>query len=103
MSQRKTKIISTSGKRTTEHKRISSYRRKEKISHFEPLFTRTNYILIIAGLLVMVIGYILMAGGKMPSPDVWEPERIYSLRRVFIAPLIILVGLGLTIYSVFKK
>ena len=104
MAQRKTKIITTSPRgQSSTAKRQSSYRKKDRVVHYEPLFTKNNYILILAGLLVMTIGYILMAGGKMPSPDVWEPDRIYSLRRVLIAPVIILIGLGLIIYSVFKK
>jgi len=39
----------------------------------------------------------------MPSPDVWEPQRIYSFRRTVLAPIFILAGLGTEIYAIFKR
>jgi hypothetical protein len=39
----------------------------------------------------------------MPSPDEWEPERIYSFRRTVLAPIVILAGLAVEIYAIFKK
>ena len=105
MAQRKTKIITTTGNSATATKKKGyvAPHKKDRVQQFEPLFEKKNFIIIFAGLLLIAIGFILMSGGKMPSPDVWEPERIYSLRRVFIAPIFILAGLGLSIYSVFKK
>ena len=52
---------------------------------------------------LIALGLVLMSGGHMPSPDVWEPERIYGFRRTVLAPLVILAGLGVEIYAIFKK
>lgn len=83
-------------------KRISASKKVE--AEKEPLlFTRHHYYLMGAGLLLIALGMILMAGGGMPNPDVWEPERIYSFRRITLAPIVILAGLGLEIYAIFKK
>lgn len=67
------------------------------------LFHKGNYILMIAGVLVMALGYLLMLGGHMPSPDVWDENIIYSTRRTLIAPIVILIGLGIEVYAIFKK
>lgn len=67
------------------------------------VFGRENYVVMIAGLALIVLGMILMSGGAMPSPDVWEPSRIYSPMRITIAPIVILTGLALNIYAIFRK
>lgn len=67
------------------------------------IFDRKNYMLMLTGIALMAIGFLLMLGGSMPSPDVWEPERIYSFRRITLAPMFILAGLGLEVYAIFKK
>lgn len=67
------------------------------------IFERKNYLLMLGGIGLMAIGFLLMLGGHMPSPDVWEPERIYSFRRITLAPILILAGLGLEVFAIFKK
>lgn len=67
------------------------------------LFTRQSYILMGAGVALIAIGLLLMSGGKMPSPDVWDEDLIYGFRRTVLAPIAILAGLGLEIYAIFKK
>jgi len=67
------------------------------------LFHKGNYILILAGLGLIFLGYVLMAGGSMPDANTWDPDIIYSTRRTLIAPILILAGLGLEVYAVFKK
>lgn len=84
-------------------KRVSSSRKKVEAEKEPLLFNKQNYYIMGAGLLLIALGMILMAGGDMPSPDVWEPERIYSFRRITLAPIVILAGLGLEIYAIFKK
>lgn len=67
----------------------------------ELLFTKLNFKWMLIGIGVMVLGYILMAGGKMPDPNIWEPERIYSFRRITLAPIVILIGIGIEVYAIF--
>ena len=66
------------------------------------LFGKENYALIVAGLVVVIIGFFLMAGGAQNDPDVWNAEEIYSFRRITLAPMVVLLGLGLVIFSIFK-
>ena len=58
---------------------------------------------MLIGLALIGLGMLLMSGGSMPSPDVWDEDIIYSTRRTLIAPLVILIGLGLQIYAIFAK
>ncbi len=69
----------------------------------ELVFGRQNYILFIAGAVLIFIGLALMTGGHMPSPDVWDESLIYSFRRITLAPLFILAGLVVEIFAIFKK
>lgn len=67
------------------------------------VFGRQNYILFIAGAVLIFIGLALMTGGHMPSPEVWDDNIIYSFRRVTLAPIFILAGLAVEIVAIFKK
>ena len=68
----------------------------------EFLFTRENYILLIAGLLIVLIGFVLMAGGGSEDPNVFS-EEIFSARRITVAPTLCLVGYGIVMWSIFKR
>jgi hypothetical protein len=39
----------------------------------------------------------------MPSPDVWDDSIIYSFRRTVLAPIVIIIGLVVEIFAIFKK
>jgi hypothetical protein len=67
------------------------------------VFGRPNFILFAVGLALIIIGLALMTGGQMPSPEVWDPNIIYSFRRVTLAPIFIVAGLVVEIVAIFKK
>jgi uncharacterized membrane protein len=69
----------------------------------ELVFGRSNYILIITGICLIGLGLLLMSGGAMPSPDVWDESIIYSKRRTLIAPMVIILGLVLEIFAIFRN
>lgn len=69
----------------------------------EMLFDKQNYMLMGASLLLILVGFMLMSGGNMPSPDVWDEGIIYSFRRITLAPFVVLAGLVLFIVAIFKK
>jgi len=67
------------------------------------IFSRKNYYWMLAGIGLIALGMVLMAGGHMPGPDVWDDSIIYSWRRTVLAPIFILAGLGVEIYAIFKR
>lgn len=67
------------------------------------LFGRENYIWMIAGIAVIALGLILMAGGRSEDPNVFNPDEVYSTTRITIAPILILLGLGIEVFAIFRK
>jgi hypothetical protein len=67
------------------------------------LFTKENYKWMLGGLVLMVIGMFLMAGGKSNDPNVFDKDAVYSSTRITIAPLLILAGLVIEIFAIFRK
>ena len=66
------------------------------------VFTRENYKLLIIGAVIIVIGFLLMMGGKAESPDQFNPE-IFNFRRITLAPIVVLLGFAFEIYAIMKK
>ena len=66
------------------------------------LFDKTNYILLITGLVVLTIGFMLLAGGKSPDPNVFNKDEIYSFRRITLAPITIILGFIIEIYAIMR-
>ena len=67
------------------------------------LFGKENYKWMVIGLVIMIIGILLMIGGKSKDPNTFNPETVYSVQRITIAPILILLGLGLEIFAIFRK
>jgi hypothetical protein len=67
------------------------------------LFDNTNYIWMGAGLLCIIIGFMLMAGGKSPDPHQFNYKEIYSFRRITLAPIVIMIGFGIEAYAIMMK
>jgi len=82
---------------------LESTRTPSVSGHDTFVFGKATYIWIGIGVAMMLIGMALMAGGGMPSPDVWDDSIIYSFRRITLAPIVILSGLGVITYAILKK
>ena len=67
------------------------------------LFDKSNYMWMIGGVILILIGFILMAGGKSDDPSKFNYNEIYSARRITIAPLLILIGFAVEVYAIMKK
>jgi hypothetical protein len=65
-------------------------------------FGKENYMIILAGVGVLVIGYLLMIGGGADKPENFNPE-IFSTRRITVAPITLLIGFGIVLYGIMKK
>ncbi|MBF4493772.1 DUF3098 domain-containing protein [Flavobacterium sp. JLP] len=68
----------------------------------EFLFDGINYKILLIGIAVIALGFILMSGGGSDNPNVFN-EDVFSFRRIRLAPTTVLLGFGITIYSIFKK
>ncbi len=67
------------------------------------LFGKSNFILMIVGLIFLAIGVVLMAGGKSSDPSVFNPKEVYSTSRITLAPIMIIAGFIVEIIAIMKK
>jgi Protein of unknown function (DUF3098) len=67
------------------------------------LFSKENYLWMGIGAVVMLLGLLLMSGGKSTDPNVFNTNEVYSFRRITIAPILILLGLMVEVYAIMKK
>ena len=65
----------------------------------EFLFNKRNYRFLLLSIVIIAIGFIIMAGGGSEDPNVFNPE-IFNFRRIRLAPTIVLMGFGLAIYTI---
>ena len=63
-----------------------------------PLTLKGTAILA-AGLLLMVLGYVLMTGGGSDDPQVFN-EAMFNARRLVVAPLVIAAGVVVEIVAI---
>ena len=68
----------------------------------EFLFDSINYKILLIGIAVIALGFILMSGGGSKDPNVFN-EEIFNFRRIRLAPTVVLIGFGITIYSILKN
>ena len=76
--------------------------RKKEDSKLVFAFNRTNYIILIAGLLVLIIGFLLMVGGGSDDPEVFS-DALFGFRRLTLAPILILMGYMIEIFAIMYR
>ena len=64
-------------------------------------FDKMNYLLLVVGMIIVVIGFLLMTGPASTETG-FEPD-IFSARRVKVAPVVCLLGFVSMIYAVVRK
>jgi hypothetical protein len=68
------------------------------------MFDKDNYRWMLIGLVVIALGMLLMSGGKSNAdPAVFNKDAVYSPLRITVAPLLILLGLAIAVFAIFKK
>jgi len=67
------------------------------------LFDKQNMWLMLLGVAVIAIGMLLMVGGRSNDPNTFNYDEVYSTLRISVAPVLIIIGLGIEIYAIFKK
>ncbi len=89
-------------KNSAPKKAASTPLKQEEVSLKEFAFGKENYILMIAGVLLVIIGFVLMTGGGSKDPNVFN-EEMFNFRRMTLAPILILAGFALELVAIMKK
>ncbi len=67
------------------------------------VFDKSNYMFIIGGFALTLIGFLLMMGGASEDPNVFNEDEIFSPMRITVAPFLVITGYGIVIYGIMKK
>lgn len=69
----------------------------------ELTFGKQTYMFLGIGFALVLIGLLLMSGGRGTEYSEFDVNQIYSFRRITLAPVVILAGLGVVTYGIFKR
>ena len=67
--------------------------------NFDFVFGKTNYILMVAGIIILALGYILLSGGGSDDPNTFNPA-MFNAQRLYVAPILIVVGFVVEICAI---
>jgi sulfite exporter TauE/SafE len=73
-----------------------------KENNEEMVFGKMNYIFMVIGVVLIILGLVLLAGGGSKDPNIFN-EEIFNAQRLKIAPVLMLLGFGLEIYAIMFK
>ena len=76
---------------------------KKTTTGLPDLFEKQNLWLMLLGVAVFAVGMLLMVGGASKDPNTFNYDEVYSAKRISVAPVLIIMGLGIEIYAIFKK
>ena len=63
---------------------------------------KKNLKLMIIGLLVLILGFILLSGGRVTDPNVFNYD-MFDFRRLVLSPVVMVAGIVIIIVSIIKK
>ena len=64
---------------------------------------KENYIYLLVGFIIIIIGFTLMIGGRSDNPNVFNGEEIFSFRRITLAPIVVLAGFVFEMWAIMRK
>lgn len=65
-------------------------------------FTTKNYIMMLAGVVVIILGFVLMSGGGEHTAIAFD-ESIFSFRRITLAPIVVIAGFVVVGVAIMKR
>jgi len=66
------------------------------------VFGKENFIILAIAIVIIIVGFWLMSGGKTTEETGFDP-RIFSARRIVIAPIVTMIGFASVIVAILKK
>ena len=63
---------------------------------------KRNYLYMLIGVVIIVLGFVLMSGGGEHTATEFD-ESIFSFRRITLAPIVVVAGFVFEIYAIMKR
>ncbi|MEM9023713.1 MAG: DUF3098 domain-containing protein [Bacteroidota bacterium] len=64
--------------------------------------SKADYRLLAVATGIVILGFLLMAGGAASDPHGFNPE-VFSFRRISLAPMVILLGYALGGWAIMRQ
>ncbi len=64
---------------------------------------KKNLMVVLAGFITVIIGFMLMSGGKAESPETFNPDEIFSFRRITLYPIVVILGFAIVGVGIMLK
>lgn len=81
---------------------VARFNRVESANDERMALSMRNYVLLIVGVVIIVIGFLLMSGGTPATPEEFNYD-IFSWRRITLAPIVVVFGFAFEIYAIMKR
>ena len=101
MAEIKKQPSTAPAKPVTQPKQAASV--KKEVEPAPALFSKDNYKWMAIGGAIIILGMILMSGGKNQDPNTFDTNVVYSTTRITVAPILFIAGLLVEIYAIFRK
>jgi len=66
------------------------------------VFKKKNYVILIGGLILILLGITLMIGGGSEDPTQFS-EEIFNFQRLTLAPILIVSGFVMGVFAIMYK
>ena len=66
------------------------------------VFKKKNYMILIAGIVLILLGITLMIGGGSEDPTKFS-EEIFNFQRLTLAPILIVSGFVMGVFAIMTK
>ena len=66
------------------------------------VFKKKNYMILIGGLVLILLGITLMIGGGSEDPTQFS-EEIFNFQRLTLAPILIVLGFVMGVFAIMYK
>ena len=95
-------------KKTKEFSASNFGKENQDVEHSTFYFGKENYKFMLIGLALIIVGFLLMMGADANTidgkydPNSWN-EDIFSIRRIRIAPFLVIAGFVVQVYAILKR
>jgi drug/metabolite transporter (DMT)-like permease len=74
----------------------------KKEHQFGFVFNKINLYIMFAGIAFLVLGYLLMVGGKSNDPAVFS-DAIFNTQRLVVAPILLVIGFAIEFFAIMYR